>query len=63
MTRKDYVLIAKSLGESLKASKSNSDEYFALERAVGNISFHLQQDNPKFSQPRFQDAVKAEASK
>ena len=56
MTRKDYELIAKALRDA-RADFLGDDDIDAFDAAVWAIGDALQEDNPRFSYARFNEAV------
>ena len=57
MTRKDYVLIAEALGFAISKANTYKLDTGAIYFAVGALSQTLLQDNPRFDQARFIEAV------
>jgi len=60
MSKKDYILIANTINETLKSNNSlitNQDDKFnAIESIVFNLSKSLKIDNKAFNRQRFYDA-------
>lgn len=64
MSKKDYILIAKSLNDSLTTLRANSDDSQAdtmlmvtgCLMAIRELSLNLQADNPRFNQQKFLEA-------
>ena len=57
MTRKDYVLIAEALGFAISKANTYKLDTGAIYFSVGALSQTLLQDNPRFDQARFIEAV------
>jgi hypothetical protein len=53
MTRKDYILIAKTLKNEQKQFKENEDGYILLRILANQFANELQADNPRFDRARF----------
>jgi len=58
MTRKDYVLIAKTLNELVKGVEQDFSKHHmgVLRELVNNLSDRLIEDNPNFNRAKFWEA-------
>ena len=63
MTRKDYILIAEALRDAIKelAKREGDGELLSAGAmlAASELSYRLQDDNPRFDRARFLSAVLA----
>lgn len=55
MTKKDYILLAKVIKETLE----NNPEYYriTLHHLVNNLATEFNQDNPMFNKSKFHQAI------
>jgi hypothetical protein len=61
MTRKDYVLLANSLGFALENAKQHNFDTTSIYFAIGVLSGDLKAENPRFDHAKFIAAIEKRA--